>query len=93
MFDQFICSICYSAVLGTRSALYAVEQVMKADGYTVIGPIAGGWIAETRLGWRFNFWIMFIFSVLTWTFGFLAMRETVRTLPIPGYVFAISPFR
>ena len=45
----------------------------------VLGPIVGGWIVETRLGWRFNFWLMFIFSALSLVFGFLVMSETVRT--------------
>lgn len=44
----------------------------------VIGPIVGGWIVQTKLGWRFNFWLMFIFSVLSLCFGFLATPESVR---------------
>lgn len=45
----------------------------------VIGPIAGGWIVETRLGWRFNFWLMMMVSGCALTIGFLATPETVST--------------
>ena len=43
----------------------------------VIGPIAGGWIVQTRLGWRFNFWLMFITSACSLIFGVIVMAETV----------------
>ncbi|KIP06011.1 hypothetical protein PHLGIDRAFT_107513 [Phlebiopsis gigantea 11061_1 CR5-6] len=57
---------------GVVSAIYATAPFMGP----VIGPIVGGWIVETRLGWRFNFWLMFIFSILALLFGFIAMTET-----------------
>ncbi len=47
--------------------------------WQVIGPIAGGWIVETRLGWRFNFWLMMMVSACALTIGFLATPETVST--------------
>ena len=43
----------------------------------VIGPIVSGWIVETRLGWRFNFWLMFIISALSWITAYLVSPETV----------------
>ncbi len=57
---------------------------------SVIGPIASGWIAETRLGWRFNFWLMFIFSGLSLLFGFLVTSETVSHSGIFRRVYARS---
>ena len=47
---------------------------------SVIGPIAGGWIVQTKLGWRFNFWLMMMVSGCALTIGFLATPETVSTL-------------
>ncbi|EFI28428.1 hypothetical protein CC1G_13962 [Coprinopsis cinerea okayama7 len=45
---------------GLASAIYATVPFLGP----VIGPIVGGFVAENpRLGWRFNFWLMFIFSV------------------------------
>lgn len=44
---------------------------------SVIGPIAGGWIVQTKLGWRFNFWLMMMVSGFALTIGFLATPETV----------------
>lgn len=65
----------------------------------VIGPIVGGWIVQTRLGWRFNFWLMFIFSALSLTFGVIVMSETVSrgawrsavSLMVPGLVCPCPP--
>lgn len=46
---------------------------------TVIGPIVGGFVAENpHLGWRFNFWLMFIFSVVSLLAGYFITPETVR---------------
>ncbi|CCM02862.1 uncharacterized protein FIBRA_04974 [Fibroporia radiculosa] len=39
----------------------------------VIGPVIGGWVAMSYLGWRFNFWIMFILSGVT-TIGFVVIE-------------------
>ncbi|EKM55718.1 uncharacterized protein PHACADRAFT_256541 [Phanerochaete carnosa HHB-10118-sp] len=57
---------------GVVSAIYATAPFMGP----VIGPIVGGWIVQTRLGWRFNFWLMFIFSVLSLVLGYFVMSET-----------------
>jgi len=46
--------------------------------HPVIGPIVGGFVAQNHhLRWRFNFWLMFIFSACNLLFGFLATPETV----------------
>ncbi|KAI0085475.1 MFS general substrate transporter [Irpex rosettiformis] len=54
------------------SSIYATAPFMGP----VLGPIVSGWIAETRLGWRFNFWLMLIFSAVSLLFGFIATPET-----------------
>ncbi|KAJ3556051.1 hypothetical protein NM688_g2239 [Phlebia brevispora] len=54
------------------SSLYATAPFMGP----VLGPIVSGWIVETRLGWRFNFWIMFMLSSFSLIFGFLVTSET-----------------
>ena len=47
---------------------------------TVVGPIVGGWISETRLGWRFSFWIMFIVSALNALACLIITPETVSVV-------------
>ncbi|KZT65476.1 MFS general substrate transporter [Daedalea quercina L-15889] len=43
---------------GVASSLYASAPFLGP----VVGPIIGGWVAMSHLGWRFNFWIMFMVS-------------------------------
>ena len=43
----------------------------------VVGPIVGGWVSESRLGWRFSFWIMFIVSALNALACIFITPETV----------------
>ncbi|KAJ3476096.1 hypothetical protein NLI96_g11395 [Meripilus lineatus] len=57
---------------GVASALYSTAPFMGP----IIGPIAGGWIVQTKLGWRFNFWLMMMVSGFALTIGFLATPET-----------------
>ncbi|KAI0646818.1 MFS general substrate transporter [Trametes meyenii] len=45
---------------GIASSLYGTAPWMGP----VLGPIVGGWVSESRPGWRFSFWIMFIVSAL-----------------------------
>ncbi|PIL23769.1 MFS general substrate transporter [Ganoderma sinense ZZ0214-1] len=45
---------------GFASSIYGTAPWMGP----VFGPIVGGWVAQSRLGWRFSFWIMFIISAL-----------------------------
>lgn len=45
----------------------------------VIGPIVGGFVAENpRLGWHFNFWLIFIFSAVSLVLGYFVTPETVN---------------
>lgn len=57
---------------GFASSLYATAPFMGP----VVGPIVSGWVSETYLGWRFNFWIMFMLSIISLVFGFLVTPET-----------------
>ncbi|CAL1704107.1 unnamed protein product [Somion occarium] len=57
---------------GVASALYASAPFLGP----VLGPLVSGWVAETRLGWRFNFWIMLMCAGFSLVFGFLATPET-----------------
>ncbi|EMD38651.1 hypothetical protein CERSUDRAFT_113828 [Gelatoporia subvermispora B] len=57
---------------GIAAGLYATAPFLGP----VLGPLVGGWISETRLGWRFNFWIMFMCSWLVYIMGVLVTPET-----------------
>lgn len=54
---------------GVASSLYACAPFLGP----VIGPIVGGWVSMSRLGWHFVFWIMFIVAALSFLgFVFIA---------------------
>ncbi|KJA27247.1 hypothetical protein HYPSUDRAFT_198515 [Hypholoma sublateritium FD-334 SS-4] len=58
---------------GLASAIYATIPFLGP----VIGPIVGGFVVEDpRLGWHFTFWLMFIFSALTFITGYFLTPET-----------------
>ncbi|RDB24165.1 Efflux pump FUBT [Hypsizygus marmoreus] len=58
---------------GLASAIYATVPFLGP----VIGPIVGGFVAENpHLGWRFNFWLIFIFSGITLVVGYFVGPET-----------------
>ncbi|KDR73421.1 hypothetical protein GALMADRAFT_608214 [Galerina marginata CBS 339.88] len=58
---------------GLASAIYASVPFLGP----VIGPIVGGFVVQNpHLSWRFNFWLMFIFSVLTLVIGYFTTPET-----------------
>ncbi|KAG6861731.1 hypothetical protein C0995_012735 [Termitomyces sp. Mi166 len=58
---------------GLASAIYATVPFLGP----VIGPIVGGFVAENpRLGWHFNFWLIFIFSAITLCLGYCLTPET-----------------
>ncbi|KII88761.1 hypothetical protein PLICRDRAFT_176306 [Plicaturopsis crispa FD-325 SS-3] len=43
----------------------------------VFGPIIGGFVSDNpHLKWRFNFWIIIIFSAVSWAVGLFTMSET-----------------
>ncbi|KAG6849586.1 hypothetical protein H0H93_007171 [Arthromyces matolae] len=58
---------------GLASAIYATVPFLGP----VIGPIVGGFVAQNpKLGWHFNFWLIFVFSSLTLSLGYLLTPET-----------------
>ncbi|KAH8108480.1 MFS general substrate transporter [Phellopilus nigrolimitatus] len=58
---------------GLAVALYSTAPFLGP----VIGPIVGGFVSEDpRLGWRFNFWIMMMFSGVVLILGVLFLPET-----------------
>ncbi|KAF8163013.1 major facilitator superfamily domain-containing protein [Crassisporium funariophilum] len=58
---------------GLASAIYATVPFLGP----VIGPIVGGYVAENpRLGWHFNFWLMFLFAGLSLLMGYFVTPET-----------------
>ena len=76
---------------GLASAIYATvpflgpgktSQIRRKSQYeylhTVIGPIVGGFVVQNaHLNWRFNFWLMFIFSAISLITGYFFTPETV----------------
>jgi len=52
--------------------------VFAAGGFAgpVAGPIVGGFITESHLGWRWTSWITLIMAGLTGTIGFFVVPET-----------------
>ncbi|KAH7039896.1 major facilitator superfamily domain-containing protein [Microdochium trichocladiopsis] len=44
-----------------------------------IGPLAGGYLAESR-GWRWVFWLISILAALGWILGFIFLRESYATV-------------
>ncbi|QRW16511.1 major facilitator superfamily transporter [Rhizoctonia solani] len=57
---------------GLASALFA----MAPFAGPVLGPIVGGYVSESRAGWRWNFWIMFIFSAVMFVLSVSFVPET-----------------
>ncbi|KAG5645832.1 hypothetical protein DXG03_005173 [Asterophora parasitica] len=56
---------------GLASAIYATVPFLGP------GPIVGGFVAQNpHLGWHFNFWLIFLFSVITLVIGYFATPET-----------------
>jgi hypothetical protein len=48
---------------------------------TVIGPIVGDFVVENpHLNWRFNFWLMFIFSAMSLITGYFCTPEKVSKM-------------
>lgn len=52
--------------------------IFAAGGFAgpVAGPIAGGFITESRLGWRWTSWITLIMAVVVGAVGLLTIPET-----------------
>ncbi len=65
--------------MGPGKLTHLPTAACMADRYSIVlGPIVGGWISETSLGWRFAFWIMFIVSALNALACIFITPETVR---------------
>lgn len=66
---------------GTLSGL--LHRISEVNPFTVTGPIVGGFVAEDpKLGWHFNFWLIFIFSTITLSLGYCLTPETVCHIPV-----------
>ncbi|KAJ3760216.1 MFS general substrate transporter [Lentinula raphanica] len=62
---------------GLASAIYAAVPFLgPVPAYAVIGPIVGGFVAESSLGWHFNFWLMLLLGALSLTMGYFVAPET-----------------
>ncbi|KZT11515.1 MFS general substrate transporter [Laetiporus sulphureus 93-53] len=57
---------------GVASSLYASAPFLGP----VLGPIVGGWVSMSRLGWHFVFWIMFILAIISLSGFVLVTPET-----------------
>ncbi|THH15021.1 hypothetical protein EW146_g5400 [Bondarzewia mesenterica] len=58
---------------GIASAIYSTAPYLGP----VVGPIVGGFVSENpSLGWRFTFWLMFIFSAVNLILGAIVTPET-----------------
>ncbi|QRV75562.1 major facilitator superfamily transporter [Ceratobasidium sp. AG-Ba] len=57
---------------GLANALFA----MAPFAGPVLGPIIGGYVSESSAGWRWNFWVMFIFSAVMFVLTVLFVPET-----------------
>ena len=85
---RFISGVCASAPLTNSGGLIAdifgpVERGFSMSLFSasvfvgpVMGPIIGGFVTESYLGWRWVFWIMLIFSVACWLLAFVCLPET-----------------
>ncbi|KAL2311871.1 Membrane transporter [Schizosaccharomyces pombe] len=73
-----------SACGGTISDLFNPIQrtgallVFSAAAFVgpLVGPVMGGYITESKLGWRWDFWINMIWAGLTWVIVCFTMPET-----------------
>lgn len=43
----------------------------------MIGPIVGGFVADSSLGWHFNFWLMLLLGAISLIMGYFLAPETV----------------
>ena len=57
----------------------------------VVGPVIGGFVAQNHhLGWRFNFWLIFIFAIISLTSGYLFTPETVCALLLDAWLLTVT---
>ena len=93
--ERGLASAIYATVpfLGPGEPLrgFPIRQIYSSrfTSITVIGPIIGGFVAQNpRLGWRFNFWLIFIFSSISLISGYFLTPETVSHCPNMCLIFA-----
>ncbi|KAI5477074.1 hypothetical protein MNV49_006873 [Pseudohyphozyma bogoriensis] len=80
----FLCGYILGPVLfGPASETFGRRDVFTVTGvlYTIflgptLGPIVGGFLTDSYLGWRWIFWIMAIFSAFCTALGFFFLPET-----------------
>ena len=68
---------------GPRCVRVSYRPQTRSDSAAVIGPIVGGYVSQTKLGWRFPFWIMFIVSALNALACIFITPETVGDCYFP----------
>ncbi|SNX84458.1 probable mfs-multidrug-resistance transporter [Melanopsichium pennsylvanicum] len=85
---RFISGICAAAPLTIAGGVIADMWDPVGRGFAmslfscavfigpVLGPIIGGFVTQSYLGWRWVFWVMMIFAGLCWIFIVLFMPET-----------------
>ncbi|EPT05860.1 hypothetical protein FOMPIDRAFT_1110128 [Fomitopsis schrenkii] len=73
---------------GVASSLYASAPFLGP----VVGPIIGGWVTTSRLGWRFNFWIMFITAAAQYAPVLLRWRARKLRRASGGKIVYVSRF-
>lgn len=65
---------------GEAQPVLSIVADHKQNTFLVIGPIVGGFVVENpHLNWRFNFWLMFIFSAMSLITGYFLTPETVSS--------------
>jgi MFS family permease len=89
--ERGLASAIYATVpfLGPGKPSQMRSQIKYKHPHTVIGPIVGGFVVQNiHLNWRFNFWLMFIFSAIEphhWLF--LHSRNSKRNSNFQGQPF------
>ncbi|PCH38373.1 MFS general substrate transporter [Wolfiporia cocos MD-104 SS10] len=73
---------------GVASSLYACAPFLGP----VVGPIVGGWVSMSRLGWRFVFWIILIVIISQYAPVLLRRRAQKLRKASEGKIVYISKF-
>ncbi|EST05463.1 Major facilitator superfamily [Kalmanozyma brasiliensis GHG001] len=85
---RFISGVCAAAPLTVAGGVIADMWDPVGRGFAmslfscavfigpVLGPIIGGFVTQSYLGWRWVFWVMMIFAALCWVMILMFMPET-----------------